>query len=234
MEKEVRYAQEIRANNDKGIIEGYALLFNTPSTGLPFVEIIEPGAVTEDTIRNSDVLALYDHNMQKGVLARSRYGKGSLHLEVDDRGLKYWFKVGKSSLHQELQENIERGEITASSFGFIVDDDEWVDTGTEVVRHIKSIKLLTDVSPVIFPAYDATVVTTRNADKYKELMEKRNADITSEIDKTKKQIDELQSEIKAVREEITSKIDELKGLLNAQKPEDLTEYYNNLKSQLNI
>jgi len=96
MEKEVRnYEIELRADGDKGIVEGYALLFNTLSRDLGgFVEEILPSAMN-GVLEKSDVLAVLNHNENKGVFARSRYGKGSLHLEVDDKGLRYWWKIGK-------------------------------------------------------------------------------------------------------------------------------------------
>ncbi|MEG2151145.1 MAG: HK97 family phage prohead protease, partial [Bacteroidaceae bacterium] len=59
---------EVTIDNESRTIEGYALLFDTPSTGLPFTEIIERGAL-EDVIQKSDVFALLNHSQERGILA---------------------------------------------------------------------------------------------------------------------------------------------------------------------
>ena len=64
-------------------VEGYALVFNSDSNDLGgFIERINPDAL-EGVIERSDVLCLLNHNEDKGVLARSKKGEGSLTLEVD-------------------------------------------------------------------------------------------------------------------------------------------------------
>lgn len=173
MEKEKRnYELEVRADTDKGHIEGYALMFDTESRDLGgFVEVIKPTAL-EGVLKRSDVLAVLNHNEDKAVFARSRYGKGSLHLEVDDKGLRYWFKVGKSAAHQELAEMIERGDIFSSSFAFTIapEGDQWEkrDDG-KYLRTITQFDELYDVSPVYRPAYESTTVGTRAMTKLEEL-----------------------------------------------------------------
>ena len=43
-------------------IQGYAVVFNSESEDMGFIEIIHPEAITEDTIKNSDVFALFNHS----------------------------------------------------------------------------------------------------------------------------------------------------------------------------
>jgi len=185
MEKEVRnYEIELRADTEKNIVEGYALLFNTTSRDLGgFIEEISPSALN-GVIERSDVLAVLNHNENKGVFARSRFGKGSLHLEADDKGLRYWFKIGKSATHQELAELIERGDIFSSSFAFTVreDGEKWESIGDGMYkRTITQFDELFDVSPVFRPAYEATTVGKRSVNMVeklkKEEQEKADADI---------------------------------------------------------
>ena len=89
MEREVRNTQsEVRFAPEEGMVEGYAMLFDTQSDGLPFYETIEAGAL-DGGLERSDVFALLNHSIERGVLARSKNGKGSLELPVEDRGLKY-------------------------------------------------------------------------------------------------------------------------------------------------
>ena len=104
------YSCRVSAQEESRTVEGYALLFDTPSDGLSFEEVIEPGAL-DGVLERSDVFALMNHDRYRGVLARSKRGKGSLQLEVDAKGLKYSFEAPKTALGDELLENIRRGEV---------------------------------------------------------------------------------------------------------------------------
>ena len=119
-------------NEEKRTVEGYALLFDIPSDGLSFTEVIKRGAL-DGVLEKSDVFALLNHDQRRGVLARSKYGKGSLSLSVSDKGLKYRFDAPKTALGDELLENIRRGEIGESSFCFDVEKDTWEKRGVMVV-----------------------------------------------------------------------------------------------------
>lgn len=159
---------ELRSSGDEGnTVEGYALLFDTESDGLGFIESIAPGAL-DGVIERSDVFAVINHDPRRGVLARSRNGHGSLQLEVDGKGLRYRFVLPDTELGRELRSHIERGEICESSFAFIVDEDEWSERATDgkktMVRRIKKIGELFDVSPVYNAAYSATSVDLRGRD----------------------------------------------------------------------
>jgi len=156
---------------DSRMISGYAAVFNTPSNDLGgFIEIIDPAAL-EGVIDQSDVLALLDHNEERGVLARSKQGVGSLSLSIDDIGLMYKFEAPHTALGDELLEGVKRGDISTSSFAFTVAEDKWEkqDDGS-YLRIITHINELFDVSPVYRAAYDATsvVVDTRGLDLIKE------------------------------------------------------------------
>lgn len=169
--KEIRNIDNQYQINDRQIV-GYAVIFNSESNDLGgFTEVIERTAL-DGVIEKSDVLCLLNHNEDRGVLARSNKGVGSLKLSIDDKGLKYEFESPNTDLGNELLEGIKRGDISASSFAFTVGQDEWQKKpdGT-YLRVIKQIDLLFDVSPVYKPAYDATTVDTRGLDTYKELVE---------------------------------------------------------------
>lgn len=161
MGKEIR-SIEIRTAEDSRVVEGYALVFNSLSEDLGgFRERIIPEAVG-DVIEKSDILALLNHNRDRGVLARSRYGKGSLSLEVDEVGLKYRFESPNTALGDELLEYLRRGDITQSSFAFVIDEDKWEKQGDgSYIRTIIKFRELFDVSPVFTPAYEATSVCKR-------------------------------------------------------------------------
>lgn len=151
-------------------VSGYAVVFNSESRDLGgFKEIISPSAL-DGVIANSDVLCLLNHNEDKGVLARSNKGVGSLTLEIDDKGLRYSFEAPNTTLGDELLEGLRRGDITASSFAFKVGNDRWDKRSDgSYIRTILSIDRMFDVSPVYVPAYDSTSVEVdkRGLDKIK-------------------------------------------------------------------
>lgn len=157
------------AEADSRKVEGYAMLFDTPSDGLTFEEVISREAL-DGVIYRSDVLALMNHSVDRGVLARSENGEGSLELEVDEKGLIYRFEAPHTSLGDELLENLRRGEIKQSSFAFDVESDKWERKADGTwKRTINKFGHLYDVSPVYHAAYSKTSVYMRG----KELEEKR-------------------------------------------------------------
>ena len=160
-------------SEEKRTVEGYAILFNTPSDGLCFEEVIERGAL-DGVLEKSDVFALLNHSQSRGVLARSNKGSGSLSLNVDEKGLKYRFEAPKTALGDELLENIRRGEISASSFCFDVEKDTWEkkNDGTWK-RTVFKIGNLYDVSPVYNAAYSKTSVYMRGKDIAEEELRKK-------------------------------------------------------------
>lgn len=168
MEKETRNYGEIamRAEQESRIVEGYAVRFNEESQNLGFYEIIDRGAITQETINNSDIYARLNHD-ENSVLARSRYGKGSLTLELREDGLYYMFEAPNTNAGNELLEHIKRGEITSSSFAFTVSSAEkserWYrDADNNLKRTIYNIDKLYDVSPVYEPAYPTTSCSARS------------------------------------------------------------------------
>lgn len=155
-------------DNEKRTVEGYAILFETPSDGLGFEEVISRRAL-DGVLAKSDVFALMNHSQNRGVLARSNKGAGSLHLEVDDKGLKYRFEAPKTALGDELLENIRRGEISASSFCFDVEKDIWEKKSDgSWKRTVSKIGNLYDVSPVYNAAYSKTSVYMRGKEEAEE------------------------------------------------------------------
>lgn len=190
-EKEIRNIGDITsADNESRKVEGYALVFNTESEDLGFYETISPEAISEETIRKSDVMCLLDHAKDRGILARSRYGKGSLRLSVDEKGLKYEFDAPHTSLGDELLEMLRRNDINQSSFAFSVatDGDKWEKRDNKYYRTITKIEKLFDVSPVYTPAYTSTSVGCRNFDDFKKKIEY--------IEQLEKEIQDLNFEIK--------------------------------------
>lgn len=178
--KEIRNTSyQVRSDKDSRKVEGYALLFGVSSDGLSFEEVIERGAL-DGVLEKSDVFALLNHDQSRGVLARSKHGKGSLTLELDEKGLRYSFEAPNSALGDELLENIRREEVDSSSFAFTVSEDAWEkrEDGSWK-RTIRKVGTLYDVSPVYGAAYSMTSVYLRGKERAEELIsekEKRNTD----------------------------------------------------------
>ena len=169
--KEIRLGDNANTSNDNRHIEGYAIVFNSLSNDLGgFREIIEQGAITDELIKNSDILCLMNHDIKRGVLARSYQGRGSLKLDIDEHGLHYSFDAPNTDLGDEVLEGIRRGDISKCSFAFVCGEDNWTkDENGEYIRRVKKIKNLYDVSLVYHPAYEETEVKadTRGLDELK-------------------------------------------------------------------
>lgn len=184
MEKEIRNIGEIRANVESRNVDGYAMVFNTLSENLGgFREQILPEAV-DGVIERSDVMAVLNHDASRGILARSRYGNGSLTLQADEKGLRYTFDAPHTALGDETLEYLRRGDITQSSFAFTVAEDSWEkqSDGT-YVRTIKKFDKLYDVSPVFTPAYAETSVSCRSFDEFKAEEERKEAEARAEAER---------------------------------------------------
>ena len=175
---------ELRDEPESRHIEGYGSVFNERSLDLGgFVEMIAPGAF-DGVIERSDVKCYLDHNPEKGILARSRNGKGSLSLVVDEKGLKYSFDAPKTNLGDEVVEGIKRGDYSQSSFAFTVDDEIWTkEEDGSYLRTITKIGGLYDVSIVANPAYEGTSVALRSLDAFKA-QEEIPAEVKEEEPKT--------------------------------------------------
>ena len=163
MNKEFRQIR-IDSNAEARTISGYAAVFNSESNDLGFYETIAPGAITKDTIIRSDVVATLNHDPEK-VLARSKYGKGTLQLNVDERGLKYEYEAPNTTLGNDLREMLKRGDIDAASFAFAVSQEEgaqkWEKRDGKYYRTIYKIDKLFDVAAVYHPAYSAASTELR-------------------------------------------------------------------------
>ena len=208
-QKEIRKA-EIQSASGR-TVSGYAVRFETESVNMGFVEVIKRGAITDETIKTSDVFALLNHN-ENTVLARSNHGVGSLTLTVDNDGVYYEFEAPNTANGDELLEHIKRGEISQSSFAFTVSNEDGAETWTKrsdgvIVRQINKIARLYDISPVYQPAYESTTCSKRALEKLSELnkdmednKDLHNEQDLQEIELLKAIIDEQEQKIKELQE----------------------------------
>lgn len=172
MEQERRsYPLDLRAKKDeKGRrLEGHAAVFDTLSEDLGgFREIISPGAF-EAALERSDVRALWNHDPNY-VLGRVK--SGTLDVAEDERGLAVTIYPPETSYADDLYAVMERGDVDQMSFAFTVAREKWLkDDDGNAIRQIDEVAELWDVSPVTYPAYQATTVSARALDAAREVRE---------------------------------------------------------------
>ena len=204
MKKETRNFN-VSLDNDSRILSGYAAVFNSESKDLGgFTEMISPTAF-EGVIERSDVFAVLDHDRNK-VLARSKMGKGSLELNIDEKGLQFRFESPNTTLGNDVLSMVKRGDLTDASFCFTVEDESWQkrEDGS-YLRTINKIGDLFDVAICYNGAYPEsyTEVALRSLDKFKE--ELRAAECVEEEDSD--DVDETNEETNDETTEKTNEVD---------------------------
>jgi len=134
---------------------------------------MEPGSIDEALISRSDVIFNYCHE-NRDIFGRSRMGKGTLKLRVDEKGLRYECEMPNTQRAKDTCEGIDRGDIYGNSFCF-TDDEEDTENGVSYermeektadgkevwLRHVKKCTGLYDVSIVVTPAYPAAEISQR-------------------------------------------------------------------------
>lgn len=166
---EIRQLQNIQ--NEDNVVEGYALKFGKPSEDLGgFIEYIDRSAL--DGVDMSDVRLFVDHDPAK-LLGRTK--SGTLKLEVDEVGLKFRAVLPDTTVGNDALALVKRGDLSQCSFGFTVVDDVWTDGQDMLVRTIKQIGKLMEISLVSIPAYADTDVSVaqRSLEQAQTELEKR-------------------------------------------------------------
>jgi HK97 family phage prohead protease len=147
---------EIRETGDEMTFEGYAAVFNSDSSPLPFIERIAPGAFRKSLQSRNDIKLLWNHDT--GIVLGSTRA-GTLRLVEDSFGLKAIASLPDTQAGRDASVLLKRGDVSAMSFGFTVPQggDSWDKTGN--VRTLNRVSLH-EVSLVAFPAYSSTTGTT--------------------------------------------------------------------------
>ena len=185
---------ELREEGNTMTAIGYASVFNRLSQNLGgFVERVAQGTFAK-TIQEADVRALFNHDADQ-VLGRSK--SGTLRMQEDEKGLRYEIDLPNTQLGRDLAVLLERGDVSGSSFGFQTVSDEWGTTEDGYpLRTLTEVKLR-DVSPCVFPAYEASEASLRS------LSEERSIDLAILVDAAER--------------------NDLRSVLDPQEEEDETE-----------
>jgi HK97 family phage prohead protease len=149
----------------KRTIEGYAAVFYDGTPGTEYElwegakERILPGAFSK-AVKSDDVRALFNHDPNH-LLGRTT--AGTLRLTEDSRGLGYSIDPPDTQAGRDTLVSLDRGDLSGSSFSFVVTDENWRKEDGIRIREIRGAKLF-DVGPVTFPAYAGTAALARSAD----------------------------------------------------------------------
>lgn len=152
-----------REDGDKPHISGYFAVFNSNYEIAPGMsESIHAGAFSR-TLQGSDVRALTNHDT---TLVLGRTKAGTLSLREDERGL--WGDITINPNDGDavnLYERVRRGDVDQCSFGFeiVSEETDFRDDGS-VHWTITDVNLF-EVSVCTFPAYEATSVSARTAQR---------------------------------------------------------------------
>ncbi len=201
----VEYADDAvysnRFNSPK-FVEGYATTFEDPYVlweepdwvdsrgevhkGWKYVEVMHEGCMEGADV--SDVIFLYDHEGR--VYARNR--NDTLYIEPQLHGLYIAADLSRTSLAEQMYEDINAGMVDKMSWAFTVaeedvEDDEQNRTTT---FHIRRIKKVFDVSAVSRPADPNTEISARRvidgAIEERRLRESRQAE--RELERRRKEV----------------------------------------------
>lgn len=202
----------LRENGDgtkSRIIEGYAIVFNSPyemyeDEREKLIEVISPSAVTREVLDANDFVMTMFHNNQL-VLARSKNGKGTLSYHVDKKGVAFSFEAPNTADGDKALELVGRGDIDGCSFAFSTyygrEDyvscySETRDGKIETTYSVNKVKGIYDFTLTPRPAYKSTECSCRELvdmlreGKNKEIEEIRHRELV------KKQIEEMRSSAK--------------------------------------
>ena len=159
----VMTAFETREEGDKPHISGYFAVFNSNYEIAPGMsESIAPGAFSR-TLPGGDIRALTNHDT---TLVLGRTKANTLTLREDARGLWGDIEINPNDSDAvNTYERVKRGDVDQCSFGFeiVSEETDFRDDGS-VHWTIKDVDLF-EVSVCTFPAYEATSVSARAAQR---------------------------------------------------------------------
>ena len=239
MNKETRYIPvEVSDEGEGRNIYGRAIVFDSYSKFgqyLPnqsgFYEKINRSAITQELIDNSDIVFNFNHDSNK-VLARRNKGKGSLDVELREDGVYFSFEAPKTSLGNDLLEQVKRGDIFTCSFSFAVSREKgsqkWEKRDGVMYREIMKIDGLYDLSAVTYEAYSDTSINARSLEardaaekeieeEEKEIEEEKQEEVKEEQEEVKEEVKEEQEEVKEEERDNTPKVEDIEKILDNQE-----------------
>lgn len=197
-------------------LEGYALVFDTPTQIGEYEETILRGALDETDI--SDVALFYNHDTSNVPLART---PNTLTLSVDDTGLKFSAELPNTEDGRSIYESVKRGDLRGCSFAFQIAEggENW--DGNK--RTISKIAKIYECSICPYPAYGATSVEARNLKtkgamkmKFANMAESFNHYRNLTVAEIESRAAEIEAQLKAPSADVQSLNIELEGMNQAK------------------
>lgn len=177
---ECRNVEFRAAGNEEAMhVEGYAAIFEeraliweSPYSGTKYYEKICSDAIDGKTDM-SDVVMRYNHSDAALILART--SNNTLKVTKDERGLKFEADIAPTTTGKDIYALVRRGDISKMSFGFVVDKESWEEDREkkEITRTVLHMASVFDVSPVDWPAYEGTNISTRGREGIIKELEER-------------------------------------------------------------
>lgn len=176
----------------KRTLTGRAIVFGQRTNIGPFDEIIEPGAITPEVLR--DVPLLLNHDLSGIPLARSRNNNenSSMQLILDEDALSFrtTLDTANNMNARALSSAVDRGDISGMSFMMIRVKDRWENVKSDhPLRHVVGIGRIGEISAVTHPAYAQTSIENRGIsgplDSALESLESARAEAIAEERKRK-------------------------------------------------
>lgn len=163
MEYRVAKTSALTVREDGRTFSGYVALFDSPSDGLGFTEIIKPNAFNRTLSRanrgEANIVALYGHDPMEFLGSTAA---GNLTLRTDETGLIAELALPSTQRGNDLAALFDAGEAVSMgmSFGFSIptkNGEKWDEDGT--VRELREIRLheVSLLSGGQTPAYPATI-----------------------------------------------------------------------------
>lgn len=156
--RDLRFQCDVRAaSGEDGNIITSTIPTNRPTNIGPYQENLAPGVFGATLASGANISALDSHDPSKPLASTKA---GTLRLKELSDGLHIEIQLDrKITRHNDLYLSVRRGDYGGMSFGFTVPPggERWDGD----IRTLTKINLL-EVSPVTFPAYDSTSISTRN------------------------------------------------------------------------
>lgn len=170
---------EVRDETDGLTLTGYAAVFNRrtriDSWEGTFDEVIVPGAFKRSINARTPVL-MFEHG-QHPLIGSMPLGSFR-RLREDSRGLYVEARLHDNWLIGPVRDAIASGAITGMSFRFSVVREQWDNKGKVPLRTLQELKV-SELGPVVFPAYRDTEVAVRSL--LERLPEELRVDLAREI-----------------------------------------------------
>lgn len=168
---------ETREDGSK-VLTGYGAVFyrkndagTTYSLWDGMEERIAPTAFDRALKDGDDTRGLFNHdpNMLLG-----RTASGTMRLSTNKRGLKYEIDMPDTTTGRDVEQMINRGDLSGSSFSFSIEKVRWEQTDDLEIRTIEQVRLF-DTGPVTFPAYPSTTAGVRSESAVEDIRQERDA-----------------------------------------------------------